>query len=603
MSDIDTNYVLGTKLCGTSPLLGLMTTTTNPVGLIQQDNFAKLADTRAVSYWLNSGGATLLSEGWADGTGTSDSTTSNADVNAYIAQAQATGVQVIEADLNPWFTPSVPVADYGYATEGQLTSNAIFYKPGSDTATIPGGKTTQTLWARGLRPSIVFLNINFNSDFQAPTATSNHSDAFVSAAQSAISDIPKYLTSVRQVVPFLFVGYNPGQHSSSFDPLVEFAQDPYYQNDRSFYKSAGAISIDSPPSMTMGRLNGGRFVGDRIAPYLPDAYLRFIAGEAIWAKQNGIAVYYFASPFQQDSTGTPQYGYDTLFHENTVALARYLAAHAISGVNALPNYWMIGQYSNSALSNSIGRETDYESISSVMLEMSSAAFTDRNHVNTTVDALMAAPGGKCPTVASFAGVQSGNPTMVRIQGSAPSVASASRYGINDVEDGLLISDQGGLKFPDSVYDNSQSANQSVATVKGMADPNGNRGLFWTTRQFEEYGDGYHIDTYGAGFNGYNADGTPKIDPTDINAMIRATYFGGHFGFYFFARNIMTQALDISRDRANFNVPVQLPSYPKAAILGDATPVDGMVINDIDDHVPVIYENGKWYPIQLGAALQ
>lgn len=601
-SDITSDYVVSSTECSDVQLTSLMTTTTNIQGLIATSNFPKLSGSRSVSYWLNSGGATLLAEGLSESGGTSVSSDPSADVNAYIAQSQATGVQVIEADLNPWFTPSVPTADYSYAAEGTVSSNSIFYKPDSTTTTLPSGGSTETLWARGLRPSIAFLNINFNSDFQAATSTSNHSDAFVTAAQNALADVPKYLTSVKQVVPFLFVGYSPGTHTSTYDPLIEFAEDSYYANDRTFYKSAGAVSIDIPPSMMMSALNGGRFVGDRVAPYLPDAYIRFVAGEVIWAKQNGIAVYWFASPFQQDSTGTPQYGYDTLFHENTVALARYLAAHSVSGVNALPNYWMIGQYSDSNTSNSIGSETDYESVSSVALEMSSAAFRDTKNINATVNALMMTPGGKCPTVPSFAGAQTNVPTLARVQGASPSVASSTRYGTNNIEDGLLISDLNGLKFADSTYDSSTSTSPTAVTVKGLADASGNRGLIWNNRQFVEYGDGYHIDTYGAGFSGYNADGTPKIDPTDINAMIRATYFGGHFGFYFYAPNQGAMALDISRDRANFNVPVQIPNYSKAAILSIATPADGMIINDLDDHVPVIRENGAWYPLTLGTAL-
>ncbi|MBF0892068.1 hypothetical protein HKD28_11715, partial [Gluconobacter sp. LMG 1744] len=58
MSDIDTNYVLGTRLCSPSPVAGLMTTTTNIQGLLKTSNFPKLADTRSVAYWLNSGAAT-----------------------------------------------------------------------------------------------------------------------------------------------------------------------------------------------------------------------------------------------------------------------------------------------------------------------------------------------------------------------------------------------------------------------------------------------------------------------------------------------------------------------------------------------------------------
>lgn len=42
---------------------------------------------------------------------------------------------------------------------------------------------------------------------------------------------------------------------------------------------------------------------------------------------------------------------------------------------------------------------------------------------------------------------------------------------------------------------------------------------------------------------------------------------------------------------------------KASILAIVNPAEGTLVNDSDDHVPVIYENGHWYPVQLGTALQ
>lgn len=46
----------------------------------------------------------------------------------------------------------------------------------------------------------------------------------------------------------------------------------------------------------------------------------------------------------------------------------------------------------------------------------------------------------------------------------------------------------------------------------------------------------------------------------------------------------------------------LPSKAKAAILALSSPVEGEIVNDNTDNVPVIYENGSWYPITLGTAL-
>ncbi|MFT9366174.1 MAG: hypothetical protein ABF572_11575, partial [Gluconobacter sp.] len=81
------------------------------------------------------------------------------------------------------------------------------------------------------------------------------------------------------------------------------------------------------------------------------------------------------------------------------------------------------------------------------------------------------------------------------------------------------------------------------------------------------------------------------------------YAGGHFTFAFASKNVYQAALDLTLDSAKFTVPVELIGFPKATILGLTGSEEGMIINDSDDHVPVIYENGKWYPIQLGVALQ
>ncbi|MBF0889795.1 hypothetical protein HKD19_14830, partial [Gluconobacter sp. LMG 1745] len=552
MSDIDTNYVLGTRLCSPSPVAGLMTTTTNIQGLLKTSNFPKLADTRSVAYWLNSGAATMLSLGWKDGAGDIASTTPEADVQAFIAQSAAAGPEAIEIGMSPYITPNVPTTDYTPTPEGQLISDAIFYKPNSDTVTLPGGKQAKTLWALGYRPQIAFMDIGFNATIEAATATDNHSTTYTALAETAVADVQKSLPSIKQVVPFMMVGYNPGRHASSYDPLVEFAQDPYYANDRAFYKSVGALSIDDPPSMLMGDINGGQNVGAFRAPYLPDAYLRFSAGQVIWAKQNNITVYWFSSPFQQNGS-SPQYGYDTIMRQNTMALAHYLAAHSIGGMDALPNYWMVGQYSNSAVTNSVGNEADPESISRVTLDLLSAGMVDATNLTARAAGVMSAQKGICPRITAFANGQTSTPTLAATQGHATAPASSGRYGYGDVVDGLRIDPDQGLQFIDNVYKASSTA--APMKVNGIDDSSGNRGLMWANRNFEEMGDGYHFRTWNAGINGFNPDGTPRIDATQGNSEVWVDYAGGHFTFAFASKNVYQAALDLTLDSAKFTVPV------------------------------------------------
>ncbi|MBS1075287.1 hypothetical protein JK176_10360, partial [Gluconobacter sp. Dm-73] len=305
-------------------------------------------------------------------------------------------------------------------------------------------------------------------------------------------------------------------------------------------------------------------------------------------------------PFQQNGS-SPQYGYDTIMRQNTMALAHYLAAHSIGGVDALPNYWMVGQYSSSADTNSIGNDTDSESISRIAMDLLSAGMADTVNLPASASAVMSSQKGLCPTVASFANGQTSTPTLAATQGHATAPASSGRYGYGDVVDGLRIDPDQGLQFIDNVYKASSTA--APMKVNGIDDSSGNRGLMWTNRNFEEMGDGYHFRTWNAGISGFNPDGTPRIDATQGNSEVWVDYAGGHFTFAFASKNVYQAALDLTLDSAKFTVPVQISSYSKEVILNFTAPAEGMFINDSDDHVPVIYENGKWYPVQLGAALQ
>lgn len=62
-------------------------------------------------------------------------------------------------------------------------------------------------------------------------------------------------------------------------------------------------------------------------------------------------------------------------------------------------------------------------------------------------------------------------------------------------------------------------------------------------------------------------------------------------------------LNLTAALISLNGTAKLQGLTKSQILGIYSPFEGEIINDSDDHVPVIYENGHWYPIQLGSALQ
>ena len=62
-------------------------------------------------------------------------------------------------------------------------------------------------------------------------------------------------------------------------------------------------------------------------------------------------------------------------------------------------------------------------------------------------------------------------------------------------------------------------------------------------------------------------------------------------------------LALTASRISINGVLNIQRLTKTQILGISSPVEGTIVNDSDDHVPVVYENGHWYPMTLGPALQ
>lgn len=68
-------------------------------------------------------------------------------------------------------------------------------------------------------------------------------------------------------------------------------------------------------------------------------------------------------------------------------------------------------------------------------------------------------------------------------------------------------------------------------------------------------------------------------------------------------SFMGDTLEMSGRITKIDQLLQMASMTKATILAISSPAEGSVVNDSDDHVPVVYENGHWYPVSLGPALQ
>ncbi|BAH99943.1 hypothetical protein [Acetobacter pasteurianus] len=61
----------------------------------------------------------------------------------------------------------------------------------------------------------------------------------------------------------------------------------------------------------------------------------------------------------------------------------------------------------------------------------------------------------------------------------------------------------------------------------------------------------------------------------------------------------------AKDNGNVKIgrSIILGSFSTKIILSFKDSIDGSIVNDSDLHTPVIYENGKWYPIKLGKELK
>lgn len=124
-------------------------------------------------------------------------------------------------------------------------------------------------------------------------------------------------------------------------------------------------------------------------------------------------------------------------------------------------------------------------------------------------------------------------------------------------------------------------------------------------QFLQYGDRNHRVVFGGDIND---DGS--VDTSKGNTVAISTWSApGSLKFYEMTAGNHYLDMGITHDRASFagiltsQQGVALPNMTRAQILAIPNPVNGQMVNDTDANVPVIEENGHWYPMTLGVALQ
>lgn len=354
-------------------------TTSNPQELGDTKRYQLALDTGRVGLFVNGTSTYDLLFGWTAQGGSRRYNGEKAR-DKVLTALRTVGTSLYEGGFSPFLTPHVCPSKSGlpqcYSTSDgkhDYGDNA-FYTSSGFTQNDRG--RFQTWYALGFRPTFYALDISFNG----PQGSKNYLTEDQTAWSIAALQDLKNTTGVTTIFPYL--NGNGGHWSDEYvkDPELNFSNSPYYGSVRRVISIAGAVAIDIPPSMVFDGHRGGRSTTGRIAPY-PMAYLLNVLGEIRWARSCGFKIMIYVSPFQVGRSGSPQFGYDPDFYENTFALVAYLI-HSGGKQNPkslLPDYWQVGQYSNSDVTNTISDVNDHESVSSIAYalakNLSSTTFT------------------------------------------------------------------------------------------------------------------------------------------------------------------------------------------------------------------------------------
>ena len=178
----------------------------------------------------------------------------------------------------------------------------------------------------------------------------------------------------------------------------------------------------------------------------------------------------------------------------------------------------------------------------------------------------------------------------------------------DVISGLLPSSDGAynLGFADgTTYIDafSLSASKALFNVPVVLH-NGARVNDWYTGvqlsgAMSEFAGADALHQFGLGWIVSDPSGGVAPSADAISGILPTT---GSYNLGFGDGKAYTGAFSVKPEGIYAGVPVMTVSYSKAQILGLSSPQEGEVINDSDDHTLVVYESGKWYPIQMGTAL-
>ncbi|MBS1101971.1 hypothetical protein JK202_02915 [Gluconobacter sp. Dm-62] len=491
---------------------------------------------------------------------------------------------IIELAYTHFMTPDIP-SKYWQNIENPAGSQSI------DDSTM----LTQT----GFKPAVALLNIRRDVDVGV---VANDDEAYLTANDEhnflrSISDIKKNIPTVKNVWPFILP--NRSGH--------DFVTDDYWTTTRDTLQKAGGVGIDVPAGLYSLNRPGS---------------VASIAEEIKWANSLGIKTVVLLSPYAEDTPAGygrkvyPQWRYDSQFLTHVRNIVGWLQA-----AGAAPTAWSVVSYSPIQWYNPISGTLSGTVCKGCTRVIANLMGSDTDSVNQTVSyvARWVAENAPTSTYTNMPNMgqisQACAATVLSGYQSAKPVISTGQVGLGSLA--YTDYDKADLKYPAlegaQVTDNINVLGPntlafgvgSTTAIPYLGWDGKNGGLSVWGAPFNIKG-GYNLNLLGESSLAING-GNQSFAGTGTNGIqfqskdgTRSTWITGdgnggvNVGSSVYINNVGQISLG--------NV-LQIRGNTKAAILAISNPQDGMLENDADDHIPLIYENGHWYPIQLGKALQ
>ncbi|MEN3168784.1 hypothetical protein [Gluconobacter sp. OJB] len=445
----------------------------------------------------------------------------------------------------------------------------------------------------GFKPSVMMLNVSEHS-----TTTSQISDADVTAFKAALADVPTKVTSVKYVWPFI---------AEAPSDTRDFTTDDYYANSRAIIQAGGGVGIDIPAGLYV--LNGE----SSLAPNI---------NTIKYANANGLRSIVLLSPYgvgegdDYDGQVFPQWRHDSHFLDHVRMLVGWLKEN-----DALPAAWAVVSYSPTQYWDPVGKTlSGSKDATHTVLVTANTMGNDTDSTDQSVAYVARWVAENAPTSLTVK-----MPTGVLNQGSAAICAATTlagnfarkpSLGANMIGLGSLAwqdSNKTALSYP--AIDGAQfsgSFNLLTGTVLAW-------GIGEATTTANYVYQKYDKATQTLQVQGNHSITGPETIMGNLflkgqNAVLSRTNILMNGGGVAFGLPNQTKKVWITNDGAGGLILgkglrsyaegfVGLNNMTKENILSYAYPKEGMIVNDSDEHMPVIYENGHWHLIHLGRILQ